>query len=157
MMETISVLLVFLILLTFVVIFYVNISTSSAQSGREDITNLKAVEISQLIAYMPEFQCSSKNIVDENCFDMLKLEAFGNFSITTEGQDAIATSYFDIFEYSRIEVNEIYPDSTKSWLVYERKPESSRVSLKRTFIPISLYNAYDNSFAYGILNITVYS
>ncbi|MFT4304317.1 MAG: hypothetical protein ACMXYG_07155 [Candidatus Woesearchaeota archaeon] len=157
MMETISVLLVFLILMTFVVIFYINVSSSSAQAGREDLFALKAVEISQLISYMPEFQCSSKNIVDENCFDILKLQAFIDYNLTTIGSRAMSTSYFDLFEFSRIEVKEIYPLSGNHWVIYDRKPNRTRVSFRNSYIPISLYNATGKFYAIGLLNVTIYS
>lgn len=157
MMETISVLLVFLILITFVVIFYVNISRSSASSAGEDLSSLKAIEISQLIAYMPEFQCSSKNIVDENCFDILKMEAFEDFTKgTTQGAKALNTTYYDLFEHSTIVVYEIYPSSSQSWVIYNSTP--IRINReKMVFIPLVLYDASENINTFGMLNVTVYS
>ena len=100
MMETISVLLVFLILLTFVMIFYINISRSTQGAKQDDLSNLKAVEISQTISFMPEFQCSFKNIVDENCFDIMKINAFRQYVETdTLGMRSYNTTYYDLFVY----------------------------------------------------------
>lgn len=158
MMETISVLLVFLILLTFVIIFYVSISTSTSGSANEESANLKAIEIAQLTSFMPEFQCSFKNIIDENCFDVLKMAAFIDYTQTDpSGMTALGTGYFDLFEYSKITVTEVYPDTGQEWVVYDRDPGTLEFDRKISFIPISLYKANENSYSFGMLNITVYS
>lgn len=158
MMETISVLLVFLILLTFVIIFYVGISSSTSGSNSEESSNLKAIEIAQLTSFMPEFQCSFKNIIDENCFDVLKMTAFINYTqIDSSGMAALGTGYFDLFEYSKITVTEIYPATGQEWVVYDRDPGKPQFDSKISFIPISLYRANENSYSFGMLNITVYS
>jgi len=158
MMETISVLLVFLILLTFVIIFYVSISKSTSGSADEESANLKTIEIAQLTSFMPEFQCSFKNIIDENCFDILKMTAFINYTqLDTSGMEALGSDYFDLFEYSKITVTEVYPDEGNEWVIYDRDPGKPQFDRKISFIPISLYRANENSYSFGMLNITVYS
>ena len=161
MMETIAVLLVFLILLSFVVVFYANMSTSSQGSDQADKANLQAIQIAQLISYMPEFQCSSRNIIIENCFDILKMQAFMNYTTTTDGgQNALDTSYFDLFAYSHIVVQGIYPDDDSEWTVYSRQPSATRYNNQTVFIPVSLFNATapgDSRYMFGLLNITVHS
>lgn len=158
MMETISVLLVFMIIMVFVMIFYVNISTSSAAMDRENQANLKAVEISQKISFMPEFQCATKNIITENCFDILKLNSFYRYvKYDSNGQIAYNTTYYDIFEHSKIVVQKIYPDTGEIWEIYEREPNKQRFTGKTTFIPINLYNPNNNEMYFGILNVTYYN
>jgi hypothetical protein len=157
MMETISVLLVFLILLTFVVIFYVSLSSSGSSSRIQDISSLNSIAITQIVSSLPEFQCSFKNIITENCFDLTKVNAFNQYVLNTqEGQRALGTVYFDLFKYSKIEISEIYP-FTSSILVYEKEPDKPRFDQRRTYVPISLYNPVDNKYYFGILNITVYT
>jgi len=139
-------------------IFYINISRSTQGAKQDDLSNLKAVEISQTISFMPEFQCSFKNIVDENCFDIMKINAFRQYVETdTLGMRSYNTTYYDLFEYSQIIVYEIYPKSVNSWLIYNRTEGADITNKKNTFIPISLYNATTNQYTYGILNVTVYS
>jgi len=158
MMETISVLIIFLIILTFVIIFYVNISNSTEGTRRDDLSNLKAVEISQLVSFMPEFQCSFKNIIHENCFDILRMEAFMNYTLLdVDGQKSLGTTYYDLFGYSKVTVKEIYPVQGTKWVVYERQPAKDVFESRMTFIPISLYDADQNSYYLGMLNVTVYS
>lgn len=158
MMETISVLLVFMIIIVFVMIFYVNISSSSASLAKEDEANLKAVEISQKISFMPEFQCASKNIITDNCFDILKLDGFNNYVTNDiDGQISYNTTYFDMFENSKIVVAKIYPATGDIWEIYDRKPSTRKYGGKTTFIPISLYDPNVNEWYFGLLNVTVYS
>jgi hypothetical protein len=156
MMETISVLIVFMILMTFVVIFYANISRAGAPKAQDELASLKAIEISQFIAYLPEFQCSEKNIIADNCFDLMKIEAFITYTNTDpEGINAINTDYYDLFEFSKIELFQIYPDD-EYWLIYERNT-TKKASKKMSHLPISVYHPLTNEYGFAILNVTVYS
>jgi hypothetical protein len=162
MMETISVLIIFLILLTFVVIFYVGIGSSDAANNNEDISSLRAIEITQVVSSLPEFQCSLKNIIDENCFDILKLEAFLDYTSTSTGQRILNTTYYSLFQFSDVTVYIVYPERSQMvWNIYHREPfaadpTNTRFDEKKAFIPISLYDAYSNQYYYGMLNVTVY-
>ena len=157
MMETISVLLVFLVLLVFVLIFYIGMSQSTQQKRDDELSNLKAVEISQFASYMPELQCSSKNIIEENCFDKVKVEVFvDSTQHEIEGSIELNTTYYDVFRFSRIEVAQIYP-SFENWTIYDRKPDKDNYNQIKAYIPINIYNPNTLQKAFGMLNVTVFS
>jgi hypothetical protein len=156
MMETISVMLVFLILLTFVVIFYANISQSGASSKVQDRSNLQSIAITQVMSSLPEFQCAFKNIIIENCFDILKVKAFTDFTKTPFGNQTLGTIYFDMFKFSKLNIHEVYPYQNE-WIVYDLKPNRTRYDERKTYVPISLYNASANKYYFGMLEVTVYS
>jgi hypothetical protein len=139
-------------------IFYVNISSSSAVMEAENQADLKTVEISQKISFMPEFQCASKNIITDNCFDIFKLEAFNKYvNYDIDGQISYNTTYYDMFENSKIVVEKVYPTTGEVWEIYDRKPNKQRYNGKTTFIPINLYDPNRNEMYFGILNVTYYS
>lgn len=157
MMETIAVLLVFLILLVFVMIFYIKMSQSTNTKAKVESANLKAVEIAQFASFMPELQCSSKNIIEENCFDAVKIGVFRNITINdSRGRVALNTTYFDVFENSRIAIAEVYPNN-RSWVIYERRPQAKRLDERTVFIPVSIYDPIETSYSFGMLNVTTYS
>jgi hypothetical protein len=157
MMETISVLLVFLILLTFLLIFYIGMGKSSAGKAADEKSNLRAVEIAQQASYMPEFQCSSKNIITENCFDILKLRVFMQFTHNSlEGNKMLNTTYYDIFKNSRISINELYPGDAE-FIIYDRKPRKERYESRSSHIPISIYEPVLGEYYFAILEVEVYT
>lgn len=157
MMETISVLIIFLILLVFIMIFYIGMSKSTSGKTEDERSSLKAIEISQYASYMPEFQCSSKNIIKENCYDILKMNAFIDFTTNYyNGSLVLNTTYYDLFKYSKIFVYEIYPDD-RNWTVYEKFPPKGVIGSKESHIPISLYDATTDEYTFGILNVKIYS
>lgn len=157
MMETISVLIVFLILMVFVLIFYIGMSRSTGEEAQDEKSNLRAITISQFASFMPEFQCSSKNIIEENCFDTLKMEAFIDYTTKDQvGKRAVNTTYYDIFKYSRLVAYEVYPEA-KVWQLYDHKPVQKRYEEKQSHIPVTFYDTNKNKYSFGMLNVTVYN
>jgi len=157
MMETISVLIVFIIIIVFMMIFYINISSSSNNVAKEDETNQKAVELAQKVSFLPEFQCSSKNIVIDNCFDIFKLDSFIYYvNYDSNGQISQNTTYYDMFEYGRVVIGQIYPSTNQTWEIYDNKPPYKRYDEKTSFIPIALYEPNKKETYFGLLNVTIY-
>jgi len=161
MMETISVLLVFMILLTFIVLFYITVARGTSETSADEESDLRAVQVAQLIGTLPEFQCSFNNIINENCFDVLKMESFISYTNESgpyeDGITALSRDYFDLFTYSHITVTQVYPYSNTPWVIYSREPSLDRFESRTIFTPISIYYPQDNLYTFGILNVTVYS
>ncbi len=62
--------------------------------------------------------------------------------------------YYDIFEYSKLYVKEIFPE-TRDWLLYYNGLLDYKDNIS-TFIPISLFNAISREYSFGILAVEVY-
>jgi hypothetical protein len=62
-----------------------------------------------------------------------------------------------LFEFSKIIVSEVYPEMSRIWVIYDRKPDGQMINEKKSYIPISLYDAKNNQFSFGMLNVTIYS
>ena len=152
MFETIAVLLIFFILVGFGLIFYGRIQASGFQATQEENFELKAIQTAQLVSFLPELQCSSNNIIVDDCFDILKVEALSEF--IEQNPNIRNEYYYDLFGFSSITIEQVYP-SELSWKVYERTLTGNKAksSIK---IPVSLYNASSRSYNFGILNIDVY-
>jgi hypothetical protein len=157
MMESIAVLLVFIILLAFIIIFYVKMSVASSGKGKEDKNKLRAIEISQLISYMPELQCSTKNIIEDVCFDMAKIQAFIFLNRTPEGQRIMGSYYYDLFRYSKITIYTVYPVRNIIFTIYDNKPNTTDYGIKETHLPITLYDPSERKSYFSMLNVSVYS
>jgi len=155
--ETIAILIVFFFMVVFGLSFYVRIQQSQVEYSIEEQAQLKSIEIAQKTMFLPELQCSSKNVIIENCFDILKMEKFNELMDSERNQ-----TYFDTFEFSKIEVKEIYPDEiiSEKWTLYNRekilKDKPTWKTKSTTQVPISLYDPIEKKYYIGILTIEVY-
>lgn len=150
MMETIAILFVFFILVGFGFVFYARILKSSVTTQGEEQAQLGAIGIAQKAAFLPELQCSEDNIIKEGCIDILKLNKAS--AIIPVNQE----EYSDMFGFSKIYVNEIFPGNTNWPTLYDNSPSNYKTKLV-THVPISLYDATLKSYSFGVLVVEAYT
>ncbi len=151
MTETIAILFIFFLLVLFGMIFYSRIQSSTLEREQEEDITLKTIQIAQKVSYFPEFQCIRREAqMDYGCIDIYKLEAFNK--TINQGQNKLY--YFQVFEYSKIYVEQIYPES-KNWSVYDLKKPKYKGELKIP-VPVALYDPVENIKSFGVLHISVY-
>lgn len=157
MFETIAVLLIFFVLIGFGLIFYARVANTSVSDASKEQFQLKAIQTAQLVSFLPELQCTSStsaNIVVDDCFDVLKVEALSSILNDSSNQKIKNEYYFDSFGFSKIHIKKIYP-SVSEWTIYERTKTNSR-ALSSIKVPVSLYDAVSNSYGFGVLTVEVY-
>lgn len=145
--ETIAIMFIFIIIVVLGFGFYARIQRFSVASEIEETTDLRAIEITQLASHLAALQCSSKNIVVSNCFDILKIEAFRGVIENNK------IYYYDEFLFSQITVEQIYPNK-RTWTIYNNSREDSSASF--TPVPILLYNSTSKIYNLGVLEVTYY-
>jgi len=150
MLETIAVLAVFFILLMLGFIFYTKVIKSGVEEEKEENIQLSAIKIAQQAAALPELQCSQNNVIKDNCVDRLKLEVADNIMQSPENE----IFYYDKFSFSKITVEEIYPN-TKEWPLYDRPLDDYTHTLV-THIPISIFNPENDENAFGLMEVESY-
>ena len=144
--ETVAVLFVFFLLVVIGFIFYVGVIKDSIVSEKDELSQLKSIEIAQKVLYLPELQCSEGVVKEkENCIDTLKLEAAEQIIQKNE------LYYFDVFEFGNIYVKEIYPE-TNEWKIYSKITDDFKSNFS-TNIPISLYNPTIKKYSFGVLSV----
>ncbi len=146
--ESVAILFIFFILVVFGFVFYTNVMKGSAKVEMEENIQLKAIGIAQKASFLPELQCSEENVRVEDCIDLYKLEA----ASTLLKENNIY--YYDIFEFSRIWVEEIFPEERK-WPLYNNTLTEYKNKLS-SFIPVSLFNATSKKYDFGVLVVEVY-
>ena len=148
MMETIAVLFILFILVVMGFVFYAKILKGNLELQKEESVQQNAIEVAQRAASLPELQCSEDNIVSDNCIDLLKLKS------ASEIMQQNDVYYYDRLLFSKITVNEIYPDDNE-WTLYSRPLEdfSNKIT---TSIPISLFNPIQNKNAFGIMTVELF-
>ncbi len=165
MTETIAVLFIFFVLVLFGIIFYARYQQIALKERSEELIASRAMDTSLKSLFLPELICSKGEAEPEdNCFDLMKLrhsqEVFQNHR--TE-------YYFNLFSYAKITVREIYPDSGREWVLYDKEKtttlENSTIvpdwtTLEPTYFIISLRDesgSGDPVYTFGYLKVEVYS
>jgi len=150
MLETIVVLAVFFILVGFAFIFYSKVFESSIEIEKGENAQLNAIKIAQRASFLPELQCSQESGVIDNCIDLLKLAALPDIIKKNE------IHYFDRFSFSRITINEIYPEVEELAVLYDKPLEeySNKIAAN---IPITLFNPFERKYSFGGMIVEVYS
>lgn len=150
--ETIAVLFIFFILIGIGAIFYVRIYKSNLEITKYGNSQSKSVTIAQRVMFMPELQCSEDKVIKDNCIDILKLEA------AKDVMESNQVYYYDLLEFGEINLTQIYPSSANvpKWRIYSRKIEKPSSSFL-TYVPVSLYNATERTYRFGIISIEAQS
>jgi hypothetical protein len=149
--ETIAILFIFFILLIIGAVFYMNLQRTTVYRDIEQAYELRAVELSQVISFLPELQCTEANVVKASCFDIHKLQGLSQVVQSDLG----LLMYDREFGQTKIEVLVIYPPAANI-PIWDR-PKPGYTSAPVTHIPISLFDSTSGKRAFGILEITVYS
>lgn len=149
--ETIAILFIFFILLVVGAVFYMNIQRSTVTREIEQAYELRAVELAQIISFLPEAQCTESNVVKASCFDIYKLIGLSHVSTTPEGLNLYARE----FGTTTIKLIKMYPGGGE-WVLYNN-PKVDFISAPVTNIPIMLFNATSDKYYFGVLEVTTYS
>jgi len=145
--ETIAILFIFFVLVAFGFMFYLRINKTSIQTQLEKGIDLMAIEITQKAGFLPELQCSTKNVITDNCIDILKLESAEKL-INENKED-----YYDLFFFSEITVQEIYPDKKEITLYSNPTEGTSSIFIP---VPVLLYNATGDEYYFAVINVTYF-
>ncbi len=151
MFETVGVLVVFFFLLATGSIFYFGAQKSALQKEKIAASEQYAFQIVLKSLYLPELDCSFLVTQRDNCVDTIKLNALSQL-ITRD--NTAKTDYFSEFGYATINVSEAYPGNN-TWTLYENKPDQY-ISKLVTQSPILLYDAWQDSYAFGVIEVAVY-
>ena len=145
-METIAILFIFFIIVFVGIVFYSNIMKSKITDTLSEYDELSKLQVVQIVSSLPEIQCSQDNIVEPNCIDLVKFQA---------AKDILKmTDYFDLFGFSTLTVEEVYPNQNV-YVLYDKQPPDIDGKLA-SYFPISLYDAKEQSYYFGVLIVEVY-
>lgn len=135
MIETVMVLVVFFFLLAGGLVMYKAFSDRSAEVRAQEYLELRALRLAQVAASLPELQCSSDNIIEDDCVDVVKAESMSD--MIAENPTA-PLFYYDTFMMANITVEQVYPEEG-SFVIYSYKPENFTQS-EVIILPITVYD-----------------
>ncbi len=165
MFETVAVLIVFFFLLILSSVFYFWAQNSALEKEKNRANEQYAFQIVLKSLYLPELDCSFLVTQRDNCIDIIKLEKLAKSIKLNEN---VSRDYFKEFGYVTINVTEVFPERT-NWILYENIPTKteraggqekeipSYTEKRVTQSPILLYDAWHKTYAFGVIEVSVYA
>jgi len=154
MTETIAVIFIFFVLILFGIIFYYQYQKVSISERNEQFLVERAMRTTLKVLFMPELVCTDGDRIEQNCFDLQKLEAAG--SVINQN---IKDYYFNLFSYSDITVYQFdasAPGGIIEHKIYSRpKPEFTKK--EPTYFILTLKDEITGYSDFGYLEVMVYS
>jgi len=150
--ETIIVLFIFFMLVIFGIVFFARIQKVNIQAEQKSLQNLDLIKVSQIISSLPELSCSIGNVQTDDCYDIMKLEAFMEilkedklyFSGTLLYNTNITLKQYDPF-------NDHWSNTR---YLYDNPIEDS--DIRKVFVPTILYDKRTATKSFGLLELTWY-
>lgn len=152
MMETVGALFVFFIILIISFSIYVTYKGASINEEVREHMQKKANQDAQQILYLPEFRCSFSAIDRSNCIDYYKAQGFSNL---VDSSNQLTEKYFTYFSFANITLYGVYPHTFELEL-YAVVPPRGEMLKHRYHFPISIYDAINDTYSYGLLKVDVY-
>ena len=156
MSETIAVLFIFFVLILFGIVFYYKYQQVAFVEKQEELLAVRAMETTLKTLFLPELICSKGEAeAEDNCLDLLKLQ-----SLNDTFKQHLDDYYFEIFSFSEVRVEEIYPGN-RSWILY-KKVKPGLTKEEATFFVVTLRDEtagedQQAKYSFGYLRVVVYS
>ncbi len=136
----------------FGVVFFARIHRINVEAEIAARQNLDLVRISQAISSLPELSCTIGNVQIDNCYDILKIEAFMKILEDNPG-------YFQgtLLYYTTINIRQYDPFNdvwTNEWNLHDNNIENS--DQRKIFVPVLLYDKRTATKHFGVLDLTWY-
>lgn len=154
--ESVAVLIIFFILIGLGLIFYTGVQKTSTKQVYAERVEQEAVKMAMRVSYLPEALCSRRKIIEDDCFDVYKLESITHW---INADEKMFLYYQGDFKESVITVRQIFPPG-KTFMIYSNPPDPERLKeyyIVPTYIPVSLKNSsMKNENSLGLLNVTMF-
>ena len=151
MFESVAILVVFFFLVAFgATIWYGAQKTSFAHDLAQTLED-NALAIVLRASHAPELDCSLLGVQRQECIDITKAAQFANIT----QQEQARLSYFELFGFSTIVLNQMYPGNLSIRLYSNSLPNAT--DIHAAYLPILIENPSQNTFSFGILEVHTYA
>jgi hypothetical protein len=150
MSETIAVLIIFFFLLIFGFGFYTRVQKVTLAQETERNADLRGIAVAQKASFLPELQCTFRNIQTDNCFDKLKIQSFQEAMERKVTQDF----YTQTFGFSTITLEQFALEGFDAinYTLYNNTKEESLVE-STINIPVSIYDPLSRRYSFALLRV----
>jgi len=152
MNETILVLFIFFMIIVFGLIFYSRIQNVVFERQKKALENLEVIEVSKLLKSLPELSCSTDNVLEDNCYNIIKIETFKN--VLKDKKDYFSNTPLYNTNITVYQYDPFNNKWTNTWQIYDNPLENA--DQRKAYVPLSLYDPMTKTNSFGILIITLY-
>jgi len=162
MVETVMVLVVFFFILAIGFTYYQRFSDRGIDKRASDALSSRALKLGRIALSLPELQCSSDNVIEENCVDVLKIKAMEDMLAQNTDLQLI---YADVFSFGRVYVEEAYPNKATYDIYKAREPPGGIQQREVLHFPINIWDPLSTTGVclkfkgrcdFGVLVVEVY-
>lgn len=152
--ESIFIVIFILIIIVFGLVFYSGAKGEETIEKRAKFAELQSIKVSQVATSLSEIQCSMNDVQEPSCFGIEKMESF--IDIMKEKPSLTREYYFSKLGNTELVVEEVYPGD-ETWVLYNNTlGENVSQSGLPVMVPVSLYDAVNGEYRFGVLYITNY-
>lgn len=169
-LEVIMVLFIFLILVGLGFAIKGKMDTTNAQETISEQERESSVTTAQKISFLPELICTSNGIIENNCFDLIKIKSMSDILNDEEtGEKIIVDDYYETFGYGNITFKVIYPkdygvlelEEYQNITVYEYAKKNKNNNYYydtsyTTYVPVTIFNPIEHDYYLGMLIIQTF-
>lgn len=182
--ETIVIVIIVMLLIVFGFVIYTRWAQASLKVSSQSAREMDAYAIASVVANLPELHCSRNNVIEQNCYDTLKIAAMtrlinesragyycnppnsdGHVDCPAVTKDSFF-HYQSLFKNTKIVVYEVYPlvpganpsnvsDSPFHYIVYDNPPAEILQKIPAR-IPIILYDSLTEDARFGMIEVVRY-
>ena len=146
MFETIGVLVVFMIIVGIGLQFYGRVQDQSFADLKSKFEQLDSVKMSLIVSHMPEFICSSRNVVEGTCFDLEKISYFSS-------NEDLKSFYIELLGENVVWVDVVYPPADAERYVIYNGTLNQDYTYSRAPHAISIYDSKNRRYLMGVLYV----
>lgn len=154
--ESVAVLIIFFILVALGLIFYAGVQKTTIKQTYAERTEQEAIKIAMKVSYLPEALCSKRKIIEDDCFDVYKLDAISKW---INSDEQFFLYYQRDFKDSVISIRQLFP-AGRTYVLYKNEPDPDKLRnyyIIPTYVPVSLKNSSnDREYSMGVLNVTMF-
>ena len=150
-----AMIIIFIILIIAVVFVFVYQRNEQVQRQKE-FAELEVLKKSWILNFLPEMQCSDNNVIDPDCYDLLKMDSFAR-KVNEAGEDDY---YQRLLGYVKISVEWIDPSpdinrQIAEWDIYDNPPKEYK-GVREIPLPVTLRDVVNNSNYFGVVYLGAY-
>ena len=146
--ESTTIVLIIIILIVIGFGFYAYLKAENLKKDKILFDEYEDIQLTLTASNVPELLCSHRGVVDNNCYDWLKVKSLA--TLIASKDPAALFYYTDYFGSSIITISKMYPLPSESIMVYNNTRDGD---YSNKTIPILIYDPVEQKNYFGLITI----
>lgn len=147
--ESTTIIIIIVLLMVIGFSFYAYLKAENLKKDKEMLEEYEDVQLTLTASNIPELLCSTGQDIDNNCYDLLKIQAL--MKVMESNNPEALFYYTDYFGKSVISISVIYPSQpARNYRIFNNT-DGGNYSAKS--IPTIIYDPVERKNYFGLINI----